>query len=340
MTELFNLRKLQHHKYLLHKNKENLNYYSSVLPEYELILLKKIINFRVIERIQYFFRKYKFSDKLCTNLHEIIDINPNDIIKVRIDNDIFGYHYLTLDVHFNIDGYCDIKTKTSLDAYTIRRIIKCIKRKSKYKYTSLSNYNRINGYYESNNIDFDLSDILNLFESRGINKLKVTNDMYEEWLQNDDGDVYALELITNDSMNFNRSYAIFDDSPSMEDDIKLSLNIFAQLKAKTNTNNFYYKLIKPLKGKRIKLKCLVNPSELFNDIKKQLTLDIEKHKILSLNQIICVESDKSHEIIPFVITEIFPSNVIDVTNIDLEIDFDECLQYDDPVSAVLMYLHN
>ena len=69
MTELFNLRKLQHHKYLLHKNKEKLNYYSSVLPEYELILLKKIINFRIIERIQYFFRKNKFSDKLCTNLH-------------------------------------------------------------------------------------------------------------------------------------------------------------------------------------------------------------------------------------------------------------------------------
>jgi hypothetical protein len=340
MTDLLNIRKLKHHKYLLHKNNEKLKYYSLILPEYELILLKKIVNFRVIETIQKFFRKFKFSDKLCTNLHEIIDINPNDVIKVRIDNDIFGYHYLSFDIHFNINGYCDIKTKTSFDAYTIRRIIKFIKRKSKYKYTSLSNYNKISGYYESNNTDFDFNDILNLFESRGINKIKVTNDMYEEWLQNDDGEVYALELITNNFMNFNRSYAIFDDSPSMDDDVKLPLNIYAQLKTKTNTNNFYYKLIKPLKGERVKLKCLINPSELFNDIKKQLTSDIEKHKILSLNQIICVESDKTHEIIPFVITEIFPSNVIDVTNIDLEIDFDECLQYDDPVSAVLMYLHN
>ena len=339
MSQLLDLRKSQHHKFLIYKNKEKLKYTLLILPDYDKLSLKYIINFKIIEKIQSFYRKKRLSDKHCSNFHKLFEYDPMMIIKIRINNQVYGYHYLSFDTHFNIKGYSDIETNTPLDIYKIRKINKFIKENNKYNYQRITNYKTFNGYYENNNQQFDFEDVLNLLESRGINRLSVTNEMYDEWLTLDPA-VYAIEIITDDPYNINRSYCLFNDEPTIDEDIKLPLGVYNQLKINTDVSSFHYKIIKPLKGERIKLKCLINPTELFDNIKTQLTNDITKHKILSLNQIICIETDKDHIIVPFIITEVYPSNIIDVTNIDLEIDFDECFTFDDPVSSLLIYLNN
>ena len=91
---------------------------------------------------------------------------------------------------------------------------------------------------------------------------------------------------------------------------------------------------------QIKLKCFIDPSELFNDVKNQLTLELTKHKIVSLNQIICVESDLDHSIIPFLVTELYPNYVLDITDIDLEIDFEECFNFDNPIESLFLYFNS
>ena len=68
-------------------------------------------------------------------------------------------------------------------------------------------------------------------------------------------------------------------------------------------------------------------------------MELTKHKIISLNQIIGVESDINHSIIPFLVTECVPSNVINITNIDLEIDFETCFNYDNPIESLIMYFN-
>ena len=331
MACLSQIRKEKHHKFLLHKNKIKVNEYINILG-FDELKTKGIINFKIIEKIQKFFRLYNLRDKICNNLYEIIDINDKNIIKIKINDEIFGYHYLTFDLHFDLYGFCDINNKTPLNGYVIKRTVNNIKCKSSYIYEKINRFAQINGYYENNNNSFEIHDIYNLFESRGINKIKVTHNIYEEWLQLEN-EVYAIEIAVDNS--YNRSYAILDDTPTDDDDIQIPLNIFLQLNQKPNITNFYYRIIKPPKGSKIKLKCFINPSKLFINIKEQLTNDINKHKVLSLNQIICVETDTNKEIVPFIITELSPSNVIDVTNIDLEIDFDECYHFDDSISSIL-----
>ena len=77
--------------------------------------------------------------------------------------------------------------------------------------------------------------------------------------------------------------------------------------------------------------------DLFQDIKNQLTIELTKHKIISLNQIICVETDIDHSVIPFLVTELLPNNIIDITDIDLEIDFDECFNNDNVIESLFLY---
>ena len=99
------------------------------------------------------------------------------------------------------------------------------------------------------------------------------------------------------------------------------------------------RIIKPVQGKRIKLKCFVNTESSFSDLKNQLTIELTKHKIISLNQIVAVESDVNHSVIPFLVTEVIPSNIINITNIDLEIDFDECFDFENPIESLFMYFN-
>ena len=150
--------------------------------------------------------------------------------------------------------------------------------------------------------------------------------------------VYAIEIITNDLLNLNRSYCIIDDFPCEDDELlNIPLEVCSQLKLKEEFNNFSIRIVRPKKGERVKLKCFINRDDIFNDIKFQMTEEINKLSILSLNQIISIKSDKEDMYVPFLVKELSPSNVIDITNIDLEIDFDICDDYENPLDSLFIY---
>jgi hypothetical protein len=343
--ELALTRKIQKQRYLEYKNKQKKDEYSDVLKIFNLSpsVISNIINEEYIEKIQRFYKKYKLSDKDCINIEYLFDCDPQDIIKIRINNQVYGYHYLVWEKHFDIRGYSDIKTDMPINLFTLRRINKNIRDKTKFKYEKMINFQDFKGIYNGNYSNgWEFNDMFNILEDRGIQKISVPQSMFTKMLSFDPN-VYALELITNDSVNINKSFCMFNDFPMQDNDdeniLSLPLGVYNQLKISPNHNEFKMRIIKPDIGQRIKLKCFINTQDSFEDIKNQLTIELTKHKIISLNQIIAVESDMNHSIIPFLVTECIPSNIINITNIDLEIDFDECFNYENPIESLFMYFN-
>ena len=337
------IRQLQRKKYETFKKEEKKKLYSSCLINFSNDEIQKIIDNNYIENIQKFFRKYRLSDKQCCNIEHIIDYNSNDIIKIRNNGQIYGYHYLSWEKHFDIIGYSDIKTGNPLNLQNIQRVNKLIKKKTNFKYEKMSNFENYNCLCDGNFSGYwDFSDMFNILEDRGIQKIKVPQSMFDKMLSFDP-DIYALEIITNDVFNINKSFCMFNDFPientNQDDILTLPLGVYSQLKINPNENDFKIRIVKPEQGQRIKLKCFINNDNIFNDLKGQLTLELTKHKILSLNQIIAVESDINHLIIPFLVTECIPSNIINITNIDLEIDFEICFDFENPLESLLMYFN-
>jgi hypothetical protein len=340
-NKLREIRQFQRKKYEIYKKEEKKKLYSSCLINFSNDEIEKIIDNNYIEKIQNFYRKYRLSDKECSNIEQLLDYNSNDIIKNRSNKQIYGYHYLSWQKHFDIRGYSDIKTDYPLNLQNIQRINKLIKQKTNFKYEIMANFKDYNCLYNENYSGcWDFSDIFNILEDRGIQKIKVPQSIFDEMLSFDP-DVYALEVITNDVFNINKSYCIFNDFPIEDEDniLTLPIGVYSQLKINPNEKDFKIRIIKPEKGQRVKLKCFINNEDTFNDLKGQLTMELTKHKIISLNQIIGVESDINHSIIPFLVTECVPSNVINITNIDLEIDFETCFNYDNPIESLIMYFN-
>ena len=57
----------------------------------------------------------------------------------------------------------------------------------------------------------------------------------------------------------------------------------------------------------------------------------------SFKFVISIKSDKEDMYVPFLVKELSPSNIIDITNIDLEIDFDICEDYENPLDSLFIY---
>ena len=96
MNELKELRLIQKNKYLNFKKEEEKTNNIALLKIHNLNndKINFILENKFIEKIQKFFRKYTLHDKVCNN--NINDINKNDIIKIRVNDKIYGYHYLQL----------------------------------------------------------------------------------------------------------------------------------------------------------------------------------------------------------------------------------------------------
>lgn len=342
-NQLASLRELQRKKYEAHKRREKINLYSNILKDFTKDQIENVIDNEFIEKIQRFIRKYRLSDKKCSNIEYLFDCVPTDIIKNRSNGQVYGYHYLTWEKHFDIRGYSDIKTDKPLNLQNIQRINKLIKQKTKFKYQKMNNFKDYNCIYSGNYSNcWEFADMFTILEDRGMQKISVPQSLFTEMLSYDPS-VYALEIVTNDSVNINKSYCMFNDFPLEDADeeniLTLPIGTYQQLKVSPNHNEFKMRVIKPISGQRIKIKCFINSDEVFTDIKHQLTIELTKHKIISLNQIIAVESDVDHSIIPFLVTECAPSNVINITNIDLEIDFDPCFDFENPVESLFMYFN-
>lgn len=289
-----------------------------------------------INKIQSFFRKYKYNDKLCFNLQDIIDYNESDIIRFRHGYKVYGFHYLDIIKHFDEFGYSNPLTKIPLELYHLRRINTLIKKINKYLYTKHSKY------YDFQTVSFNQSEswnpaeIYGLFESRGKNSVEVPENIFNDMLKLPPS-LYAVEIICNN--NARRSYAAFDNFPS-QGDVQLPLGVYQQLNVlPKNTSDFKMRIIEPPKGKEIKIRCMITREDLLNDIKGKLTQEINKHKILSLNQIIVVESDINYGMIPFRIESLEPSNVINIADVDIKVDFLESLSYENSMEALLIELN-
>ena len=335
-SDLVQYRKKQKQKYDNFKNNQErermINFLKNMNFSHN--ISEKIIDTNLIIIIQQFFRKYRLNDKICINLQDIIDYNSNDVIKFSHGYNIYGYHYLYLKNYFAEFGFKNPYNGILLQLYSQKRINDLIRKKNKYIFTSQSDYYHFESI--SYNKFWDAAQIFDFFENRGINNLKVPENIFNDMLDLPPS-IYAVEIISEN--NINKSFATFDDFPS-EEEIKLPLGIYNQLKIVPNENtNFKMKIIEPPKGLKITIRCMITNDKLLQDIKGKLTSEFNKHKILSKNQVIIVESDINYGMIPFRIEELEPSNVINIINVDLQIDFLESLPYNDPVEALLIELN-
>ena len=239
--------------------------------------------------------------------------------------------------NFDLNGFIGIKYRDRIDILNVRRINKFINARSKNKFINKRRYYNYEGIVSKFNGIWSIENFIEILENKGLQKISVPKSIFDMLLEEEPG-VYAIEIITNDLLNLNRSYCILDDFPCEDDELlNIPLEVCSQLKLKEEFNNFSIRIVKPKKGERIKLKCLINREDIFNDIKAQMTEEINKLSILSLNQIISIKSDKEDIYVPFLVKELSPSNVIDITNIDLEIDFDICDDYENPLDSLFIY---
>lgn len=324
------IQKQKYLKYQLNKKKEK---YKNTLPSYSDDEITDIINNKYIERIELFYKRYNLNDKELNNCD---DCDLGNIIRVREKDEINGYNYLRMLKNFDLNGFKNIKFRKRIDLFNVRRINKFIKGKSNYKYISKKRFHNYEGIVSNFDGNWNIENMIEMLENKGLQKLAVPKTIFDMLLEEEPG-VYAIEIITNDLINLNRSYCIVDDFPCDGELLNIPLEVCNQLRLKSEFNNFSIRLVKPKKGERVKLKCLINREDVFNDIKVQMTEEISKLSILSLNQIISIRSDKEDIYVPFLVKELYPSNIIDITNIDLEIDFDICEDYENPLDSLFIY---
>lgn len=328
-----NYKNIQKQKYLIYKLNKKKEKYKSVLQTYSDDEIDIIINNDYINKIELFYKRYNLNDKeliYCDSCEE------KDILRIKERNEINGYNYLKILKNFDLNGFKNIKFQDMIDIFNVRRINKFIKNKSNYKYIDKKKFYNYDGIINNFNGNWNINNFLQILENKGLQKLSVPKIIFDMLLEQEPG-VYAIEIITNDLINLNRSYCIINDFPSDQDILDIPLEVCNQLKLKSEFDNFNIRLVKPKKGERVKLKCLINRDDIFNDIKVQMTEEISKLSILSLNQIISIKSDKEDLYVPFLVKELSPSNVIDITNIDLEIDFDICEDYENPLDSLFIY---
>lgn len=328
-----NYKNIQKQKYLIYKLNKKKEKYKSVLQTYSDDEIDIIIHNDYINKIELFYKRYNLNDK---ELNYCDSCEEKDILRIKERNEINGYNYLKILKNFDLNGFKNIKFQDMIDIFNVRRINKFIKNKSNYKYIDKKKFYNYDGIINNFNGNWNINNFLQILENKGLQKISVPKIIFDMLLEQDPG-VYAIEIITNDLINLNRSYCIINDFPSDQDILDIPLEVCNQLKLKSEFDNFNIRLVKPKKGERVKLKCLINRDDIFNDIKVQMTEEISKLSILSLNQIISIKSDKEDLYVPFLVKELSPSNVIDITNIDLEIDFDICEDYENPLDSLFIY---
>lgn len=328
-----NYKNIQKQKYLIYKLNKKKEKYKSVLQTYSDDEIDIIIHNDYINKIELFYKRYNLNDK---ELNYCDSCEEKDILRIKEGNEINGYNYLKILKNFDLNGFKNIKFQDMIDINNVRRINKFIKNKSNYKYIDKKKFYNYDGIINNFNGNWNINNFLQILENKGLQKISVPKIIFDMLLEQEPG-VYAIEIITNDLINLNRSYCIINDFPSDQDILDIPLEVCNQLKLKSEFDNFNIRLVKPKKGERVKLKCLINRDDIFNDIKVQMTEEISKLSILSLNQIISIKSDKEDLYVPFLVKELSPSNVIDITNIDLEIDFDICEDYENPLDSLFIY---
>ena len=329
MDKLNDIWAIGRNRFLKKKYNETLSSYNFTKQQIDDIISKQYIN--VIEK---FYLTYTLNNKSFLNYN-----NTDNLIKVKSNNQIIAYHPNILEKHLDINGMYDIVTKHNYKMSLLKILKRKIKAKTNYNILDKFNkYEQIDFYINKNSSFWEFDDILNILESRGLNKIPVTEDMFSNMIDLDPG-VYAIEFIDNELQNVNKAYCSFQDFPTEDDYLTLPTNVLTQLKA-NSISSLYYRIVKPIKGVSVKLKCFINPLDKFIDIKEQLQIEFTKHKFISINQIVSIESDINHSLIPFLITETKPSGIIDVTDIDLEISFDDNFGFENEYEALLIYLNS
>ena len=329
MDKLNDIWAIGRNRFLKKKYNETLSSYNFTKQQIDNIISRQYIN--VIEK---FYLTYTLNNKSFLNYN-----NTDNLIKVKSNNQIIAYHPNIIEKHLDINGIYDIVTKHNYKMSLLKILKRKIKAKTNYSILDKFNkYEQIDFYINKNSSFWEFDDILNILESRGLNKIPVTEDMFSNMIDLDPG-VYAIEFIDNELQNVNKAYCSFQDFPTEDDYLTLPTNVLTQLKT-NSISSLYYRIVKPLKGISVKLKCFINPLDKFIDIKEQLQIEFTKHKFISINQIVSIESDINHSLIPFLITETKPSGIIDVTDIDLEISFDENFGFENEYEALLIYLNS
>tara|TARA_B110000037_G_scaffold194733_1_gene230636 strand:+ start:2590 stop:3588 length:999 start_codon:yes stop_codon:yes gene_type:complete len=300
--------------------------------DYSLDKINAIQDCDIINKIQYFFRKYTLLNKKAFN------DQSESVIKFRQDNLIYGFKWDMLLKYIDINGYINPLSKKYIDESQFYRIDKAITKYNPYKFKSLSQFISVNSN-EFIKTEWEMNDILQLFENKGLQEINAPNYLYNKMLDAPPG-LYCMEVIDNDPNNYKRSYVSFKSIPSENNIIDFPVNVYNQLGLKPNQENqFKMKLIKPMKATKIYLRSLLDIKEMVKDIKNIFTKEINIHKILSVGQIIIIESDINSNYIPFLVEKCEPSNIVDTTNVDVEVDFLPAMNYDNTITSLLIELN-
>ena len=219
MDKLNDIWAIGRNRFLKKKYNETLSSYNFTKQQIDNIICKQYINI-----IENFYLTYTLNNKSFLNYN-----NTDNLIKVKSNNQIIGYHPNTLEKHLDINGIYDIVTKYNYKTSLLKILKRRIKAKTNYNISDKFNkYEQIDFYINKNTSYWEFDDILNILESRGLNKISVTQDMFSNMIDLDPG-VYAIEFIDNELNNINKAYCSFQDFPTEDDYLTLPTNVLTQL---------------------------------------------------------------------------------------------------------------
>ena len=297
---------------------------------------------KYIQKIQTFVRRYRLSDKTPAN---DVPGTEESIVRYKHRNQIYALPLSHASMSIDLAPFLNPVTRSVMSGMQLKRLERKINALQATSFSVESPFHDITGFYNNYDDSWSISDVYRLFGTKGKNEIRLPKAIYDEFLELDPGHLYAVEIINCDRRNYKRTYASFDSIPNHGNDdnnkIELPMNVYRQLDMRPDDDEdeFKIRLIKPQKAKRVYLRSLVKKENLVKDVEKTFTQEINIHKVLTEGQIIIIESDKDNQMIPFLVEKTEPPGVVTTVEVDVEVDFLDAYDYDDPTTALLIELN-
>lgn len=302
---------------------------------------------KCVEKIQKFFRRYRLSDKEPVNE---CSQTSGAIIKFRQGGDVYALPYPKMEKNLALMPMNNPAGPGMLHPGQLKRMNCIIKELSPYKTDVKSNYFNFTGFYDGYTDHFDDMDVYKLFESKGEALIRAPKSVYDLWGDINDREkpglvAYALEIINNNPNNFNRAYTAFDSVPNHgtggEFRVELPVNVYKQLNVRPNGDpTFKMRIVRVPKATKLHMRCLCSGDDfVVQDYEKTFTSEINRHKIISVGQIIIIENTVG-KMIPFRVEKAEPSNVVETINVNVEVDFLPALEYESEMDAIKFELNS
>lgn len=314
---------------------------------YSVEMIEQIKNTNCVIKIQQFFRKFRLSDKEPVNE---CSQTSGPIIKFRQGGDVYALPYPKIEKNLALMPENNPAGPGILNPGQLKRMNRIIRELSPYKINAKSNFFNFTGFYNGYTNHFDDMDVYKLFESKGETLIRAPKSVFDLWGEINDREkpglvVYALEIINNNPNNFNRAFATFDSVPNHgtggEFKVELPVNVYKQLNVRPDGDpTFKMRIVRVPKATKIYIRCLCSGDGfVVKDYENTFTSEINRHKIISVGQIIVIENSVG-KMIPFRVEKTEPSNVVETINVNVKVDFLPALAYESEMDALKFELNS